>query len=343
MHVIIGVDPHKASHTAVAVSDREDELAVKKVRATSRQVEQLLAWAEPFETRTWAIEGADGTGFLLAQQLISTGEVVVDVPPTLAARTRLLGTGKTNKNDPNDALSVAVTALRTRDLRRVPAVGHAEVLRLLAKRNTDIGDHRCRLASRMHSLLVQLAPGGIAKELNASDVDRFLAQVTPTTPAEQVRYDLAVELLDDIRRLDAQLKASHKRIRVAVAASATTVTDVFGVGPILAAMLIGYTGDIGRFANRDRYAAYNGTAPVEFSSAGRTVHRLSQRGNRKLNHAIHMVAIGQLRQPHSDGRAYFDRRVSENKTKKEALRALKLHVSNAVYRRLLADAQRTRS
>ena len=67
MHVIIGVDPHKASHTAVAVSDREDELAVKKVRATSRQVEQLLAWAEPFETRTWAIEGADGTGFLLAQ------------------------------------------------------------------------------------------------------------------------------------------------------------------------------------------------------------------------------------------------------------------------------------
>jgi hypothetical protein len=243
MHVIIGVDPHKASHTAVAVSDREDELALKKVRATSRQVEQLLAWAEPFETRTWAIEGADGTGFLLAQQLIATGEVVVDVPPTLAARTRLLGTGKTNKNDPNDALSVAVTALRTRDLRRVPAVGHAEVLRLLAKRNTDIGDHRCRLVSRLHSLLVQLAPGGIAKEINASDVEEFLAKVTPTTPAEQVRYDLAVELLDDIRRLDAQLKASHKRIRVAVAASATTVTDVFGVGPILAAMLIGYTGE----------------------------------------------------------------------------------------------------
>jgi len=151
---------------------------------------------------------------------------------------------------------------------------------------------------------------------------------------------LALELLDDIRRLDTQLKASHKRIRRAVRASATSVTDLFGVGPILAAMLIGYTGDITRFANRDRYAAYNGTAPVEFSSGGRVVHRVSERGNRQLNHAIHMAAICQLRQPHSDGRAYFDRRVTEGKTTREALRALKRHLSNAVYRQLLADARR---
>ena len=103
-------------------------------------------------------------------------------------------------------------------------------------------------------------------------------------------------------------------------------------------MLIGYTGDIARFANRDRYAAYNGTAPVEFSSGGRTVHRVSQRGNRQLNHALHMAAICQLRQPHSEGRAYFDRRVAEGKTKKEAIRALKRQISNAVYRQLVADA-----
>ncbi len=222
MQVIIGVDPHKASHTAVAISAAEDELARKKVRATRAQVDQLLAWAEPFPTRVWAIEGADGMGYLLAQQLVATGEHVLNVPATLAARTRLLGTGRTDKNDPNDALSVAVTALRTRDLRPVQAVGHSEVLRLLAKRNSDIGDHRTRLVCRMHALLLELAAGGISKEINASDVDQFLAEVTPTTPAAQVRYDLAVELLDDVRRLDAQLKASHKRIRVAIAASGTT-------------------------------------------------------------------------------------------------------------------------
>ncbi len=340
MQVIIGVDPHKASHTAVAISSGEDELARKKVRATKNQVSQLLEWAEPFPSRVWAIEGADGMGYLLAQQLVATGEHVVDVPATLAARTRTLASGRSNKTDPNDALSVAVTALRKRDLRRVEAVGHSEVLRLLAKRNTDIGDQRSRVVCRMHALLMGLAAGGIAKEINASDVDRFLATITPASPAEQVRFDLAVDLLADIRRLDEQLKASRKRIRAAVAASGTTLTDIFGVGPILAAMLIGFTGDVRRFETRDRYAAYNGTAPVEFSSGGRTVHRLSLRGNRQLNHALHMVAVCQIRQPHSEGRAYFDRRVDEGKTKREALRALKRQISNAVYRQLVTDAAR---
>jgi transposase len=194
----------------------------------------------------------------------------------------------------------------------------------------------------MHALLLELDAGGIAKEINACDVDRFLAEVSPATPAEQVRYDLAVELLGDIRRLDEQLKASHKRIKTAVAASGTTLTDVFGIGPIIAAMLIGFSGDISRFANPDRYASYNGTAPVEFSSGGRTVHRLSTRGNRQLNHALHMAAICQLRHPDSLGRVYVDRRVAEGKTKREAIRALKRQISNTVYRHLVADAARTR-
>jgi transposase len=341
MSVIIGVDPHKASHTAVAIDTSEEEQARKKVRVGRTQVDQLMAWAAGFEGRTWAIESAGGLGYLLAQQLVNAGEDVVDVPATLAARARLLATGRSNKNDLNDALSVAVAALRSRGLRRVEAAGHSEVLRLLAKRNTDIGNHRTRLVCRMHALLVELAPGGIAKEINASDVDRFLAGVTPTSPVEQARYDLAVELLEDIRRLDAQLKESHKRIRAAVRASETTVTDLFGVGPIIAGMLVGYTGEIGRFRNRHHYAAYNGTAPVEFSSGGRTVHRLSERGNRQLNHAIHMAAICQLRQPHSTGRAYFERKVAEGKTNKQAIRALKRHISNAVYRHLVAHARRT--
>ena len=107
----------------------------------------------------------------------------------------------------------------------------------------------------MHALLVELAPGGIAKEINASDVDTFLARLSPATPVEQIRYDLGGgELLAEIRHLDAELKASHKRIRAAVAALGTTVTELFGVGPILAAMLIGYTGDVTRFRDRHHYA-----------------------------------------------------------------------------------------
>ena len=341
MTVIIGVDPHKASHTAVAIGGDERELASIKVRATRKQVAQLLAWAEPFGERTWAVESAGGLGYLLSQQLIDVGETVLDVPATLASRVRVLASSRSNKNDPNDALSVAVAALRTPALRMVQTADHAEMLRLLAKRNLDIGSHRIRVVCRLHAALASLAPGGIAKELNASDATDFLARVQPANPVEQARHDLAVELLDDVRRLDAQLKESHRRIRVAVKASGTALTEIFGVGPIIACALIGYSGDVRRFASRDQFAAYNGTAPVEVSSGGRTVHRLSRRGNRRINHALHLAAVCQIRQPHSDGRAYFDRKIAEGKTKKEALRSLKRHVSNAIYRQLLIDRDHT--
>ncbi len=193
MQVIIGVDPHKASHTAVAIDTSEQLLANKNVRVNRSQVGQLLAWAEPFPARLWAIEGADGLGYLLSQQLVASGEHVLNVPSTLASRTRLLGTGRTNKTDPNDALSVAVTALRAPGLHQVRPAGHSEVLRLLAKRNTDIGNQRSRVVARLHALLLELTAGGVSKEIYASDVDRFLAEVHPVTPAEQVRYDIAVE------------------------------------------------------------------------------------------------------------------------------------------------------
>ncbi len=113
MEVIIGIDPHKASHTAVALADTEVELARLQLSSSRSQIDRLLAWAKPFPQRRWAIEGAEGLGFLLAQQLVAADEVVVDVPATLAARTRLLGNGRTNKNDPNDARSVAVTRCGT--------------------------------------------------------------------------------------------------------------------------------------------------------------------------------------------------------------------------------------
>ena len=157
---------------------------------------------------------------------------------------------------------------------------------------------------------------------------------------EQTRYDLSLELLDDVKRLDVRLKESHKRIKTAVKASGTSLTELYGVGPILACELIGYTGDVRRFTNRDQYASYAGVAPIELSSGGRIVHRLSRRGNRQLNHAIHMVAICQIRQTDSEGRIYFERRVTEGRTKREAIRSLKRHISNAVYRQLLIDAHK---
>jgi transposase len=338
MTVMIGVDPHKGSHTAVAIDTDELELAKVRVRASRRQLDQLQQWAAPFEDRTWAVECAGGLGYLLSQQLLAAGETVLDVPATLAARVRLLGTGHSNKNDPNDARSVAVAALRTPRLATVERADHAGVLRLLAKRNNDLGRSRNKTACRLHALLCELVPGGIANEISASGVERVLATVTPTGPVQAARVDLVRDHLDDLRRLDAQMKVSKQRIKQAVAASGTGLTDLFGVGPVVACMLIGHTGDVRRFRSRHHYASYTGTAPIEVSSGGRVVHRLSRRGNRQLNHAIHIAAITQLRNPGSEGRAFFERKVAEGKTKKEAVRALKRRISDAIYRQLLLDA-----
>jgi transposase len=330
MAVIIGIDPHKASHTAVAIGRDEQPLAEIKVRATCQQTDRLLAWAEPLGERTWAVESARGIRYLLSQQLVGAGEQVLDVPATLVSRVRVLSTGKSNKNDPNDALSVAIAALRSPGLRSVEPADHREVLRLLAKRNHEIGRLRNIVVSRLHAALVNLSPGGISKELNASDAVRLLNDFEPITAVEQTRYDLAHELLHDVERLDVQ--ESHRRIKTAVKASGTSLTELYGVGPILACELIGYTGDVRRFTTRDQYASYAGVAPVERSSGGRIFFRLSRRGNRQLNHAIHMVAICQIRQTNSECRIYFEKKVAEGKTKREAIRSLKRRVSNAVYR-----------
>ncbi|MGH8986900.1 MAG: IS110 family transposase, partial [Acidimicrobiia bacterium] len=321
-----------------AIDDGEDELAQVKVRASRRHLNQLLEWATPFEERTWAIESAGGLGYLLAQQLVAAGEAVLDVPATLAARVRVLGTRRSNKNDPNDARSVAIAALRAPRLAAVGRADHAGVLRLLAKRNTDLGRARNRTACRFHALLAELAPGGIPNEINAASAERLLGSVSPVSPVEVARHALALEHLDDLRRLDDQMRVSKQRIAAAISASGTSLTDIFGVGPVVAAMLIGYTGDVARFRSRDHFAAYTGTAPIEVSSGGRITHRLSRRGNRQLNHAIHIAAITQIRFAHSPGRAFFDRKVAEGKTKKEAVRALKRRISDAVYRQLGLDA-----
>src|SRR6266536_6703017 len=133
--VMIGVDPHKASHTAVAIGLSEERLGELQVRACPSQAGTLLAWAAAWPQRTWAVEGAGGVGHLLAQQLLAAGERVLDVAPKLGARVRLLQSGNTSKNDPNDAYSVAVAALRSKAWRPVLAEDHAVVLKIGAKRH----------------------------------------------------------------------------------------------------------------------------------------------------------------------------------------------------------------
>jgi len=338
--VMIGVDPHKGSHTAVAIGVAEEPLGELRVRSSASQADQLVAWAAAWPERTWAVEGAGGLGHLLAQQLVTAGERVLDVQPKLGARVRLLSTGATNKNDPNDARSVAVAALRSATRRAVTADDHATVLKVWSKRHRDLGRARNQVACRLHAVLCDLVPGGISKEITAAKATAVLEQAEPSGAVEAARCELAAEFLEDLRRFDVQMRDTRKKLAVVVRAAGTTVTEIFGVGPVVAATVIGVVVDVSRFPGRDHFAAYNGTAPIEVSSGNRKIYRLSRRGNWRLNHAIHMAAVTQIRHRHSDGRACYDRKLAEGKTHKEALRSLKRRVSDAIFARLQADARR---
>jgi len=215
------------------------------------------------------------------------------------------------------------------------------VLKMLAKRHRDLGRGKTVAANRLHALLLELLPGGANFRMDSmTRLNAFVDAIVIDDEISRQRLDVAREFAVDIERCDAQLAASKKRIQHAVAASGTTLTEIQGLGPICAAMIIGHTGNIGRFPTKHHFATYNATAPVEASSGPKARHRLNQRGNRQLNWAIHVIAVSQLRHD-SPGRVYFDRKRSEGKTSKEAIRALKRRISDVVYRHLVADARRT--
>jgi hypothetical protein len=338
--VMIGVDPHKASHTAVAIGSAEEPLGGLQVRACATQAERLLAWAAAWPARTWAVEGAGGIGHLLAQQLLSAGERVLDVPPKLGARVRLLAAGDVNKNDPNDARSVAIAALRSAGVRDVTPDDHAAVLKIWSKRHKDLGRARTQVVCRLHAALCELVPGGVSKAITAGQATQLLASIAPPDAVAAARRELAAEFLEDLRGVDTQIRETRKKLAAVVRAAGTSLTGLFRGRPRRRCQ---------RHRRRPRRLPLPRPGPLrrlQRHRADRGVLRppqdlpAEQAGNRRLNHAIHMAAVTQIRHSHSQGRAYYDKKLAEGKTPKEALRSLKRQVSDAIFACLQAGARR---
>ncbi len=145
-----------------------------------------------------------------------------------------------------------------------------------------------RPSSRLHRLLAELVPAGAGRQLTTQTAAALLRRVRPTSPPAKARRQLAVDLVRDVRALDQRIARVQQRIQAAVQESNTTLVELFGVGPVLAAKFLGEVGDLGRFATKARFAAHNGTAPIEASSGQVVRHRLSRAGNRRLNHALYL-------------------------------------------------------
>jgi transposase len=337
MTVMIGIDPHKRSHTAVALDEHDEVLDQIRITADRHQVRRLLAWANEWPQRTWAIENANGLGWLLSRQLLEADQHVVDVPAALSAQVRKLS-GSGHKTDAHDARSTAVAGRHAKVLRPVVPDGVPQLLGLLVERRWQIVSARQKTLVRIHEQLVKLVPGGYPKRLSADIVAKLLRSIRPTDPVGQARRELVKQLLAELRVLDRKRKAINAQLDQALDDYGTRLLDIHGIGRVAAATIIAIVGDVRRFPTAGHFASFTGTAPVAASSGEVVRYRLNLGGQRQMNKVLHTAAKVQIGMPRSAGRDYMQRKLAEGRTRAEATRSLKRHLSNAVYRALLADA-----
>ncbi len=335
--VFIGVDPHKLSATIEVVDERETVLATGRFATDKAGYAAMRKRVASYPERTWAVEGSNGAGRPLAQRLLADGEHVVDVPAKLSARARLFDTGHNRKTDAHDAHAVAVVAVRTPGLRVLAYDAQLEALRLLVDRRAELSRARIQCVNRLHRLLAELVPGQGKRNITTGQAKAILAGVRPRDVAGKTRRRLAAEQLTDLVAIEKKTKALTKELKEMVLGSGSTLMELPGVGPVVAARTLADTGDVARFADRNRYASWTGTAPIEASSGEVVRHRLSRAGNRRMNHMIHLAATTQIRLD-TDGRAYYRRKLAAGKSRREAMRCLKRRISDALYRRLRSDA-----
>jgi transposase len=302
--MVIAVDPHKASWTAVAVDAQLRPVAAVRVAANREGYRQLRRFARRWPTACWAIEGAAGLGAPLAARLGEDGTEVLDVPAKLARRVRMLSTGHGRKTDEADALSVGVAARTATRLQTAQTDQDLAALRALTEYRDDVVRARTQTANRLHAVLAQLISSGLQRGLTADAAAAALGTIRPRTVLGRTLRQLAVELVAELRRLDRRIATAADALAVAVKASGSTLTGLHGVGVVLAAKLLAHTGTINRFRSSSAFASFAGVAPIEVSSGDVERHRLSRAGDRQLNYALHVMAITQI-QRDSPGRAYY--------------------------------------
>jgi transposase len=339
VHVVtIGIDAHKRSLAVCLVDELGRELAAREFANEPRAHRTLHAWVLKHAPgpRRFGVESTGWVGRGIACFLLAKGEAVVDVRGTLTdrQRQRLRGQGK---SDPRDALAIARVTAREEKLPPVRADSPARDLKLLCDYRQQLLGERVRVANRLHVDLVSLQPGyersvpHLDSPPRLDEAERLLRHVT------RVQAELARRRIEALRRLDAEIKQLECQIAQSVQACGSGLPRLVGISYLSAARIIGEVGDVGRIASRSRFARMNGTAPIPASSGQTQRHRLNKGGNRRLNHTLHMMALTQARMD-PRARAYVERRRAEGRTRRDAVRALKRHLSDVVYQQLRHDA-----
>jgi transposase len=336
MTVMIGVDSHKRTHTAVALDDVGRRLATKTVAATDEGHLALVEWAARWPQVCFALEDCRHLTRRLERDLLGAGQKVVRVPTRLMAGARR-GGREPGKSDPIDAEAVALAALRHPDLPIAELDGPSREVKLLSDYRRDLVKQRVRLVNRLRWHLHELDP---TWQIPARGLRRYCVMDTLAERLEGrdgVVARLARQLLRRCRELTAEINALEVELRQLVRRLAPALLQIPGCGVLGAAVILGETAGVHRFRSRDAYARFTGTAPIPvWSGNSRGKVRLNRGGNRTLNCALHMIAITQVRGV-GPGQAYVDKLTTQGKTRTEAIRLLRRRLSDAVFTALRRD------
>ena len=333
--IVIGLDVHKQSVTAVAVDEAGRPLDEKLIPVGS---DELLGWASALEPeRLWAVEDCRQLTGWLERQLLGVGEELVRVPPKLTVPERRAGRTR-GKSDPIDALAIARAALREPNLSRPrPDERVYREIKLLVDHRDDLVDQRRRTQQRLRWHLHQLDPTYevplrmLGRPSHLERVARWLAR-----REQELQVRLARELISICRTLNRAIAELDQELEHRTAATAPALLELPGCAAVTAAKLLAEIGPVDRFQSDAQLARHSGVAPLEASSGRTQPHRLDRGGNRQLNTALYRIAITQARY-HPDARAYLERKRAEGKSRREALRCLKRLLIRVVFNTLKAS------
>jgi transposase len=331
--VMLGIDVHKTTHTAVAVDAVGQKIGQTTVAATDAGHHQLLQWAVhrwSDDRLRFAVEDCRQVSTRLERTLLAAGQTVIRVPPRLTAGSRSVARTR-GKSDPIDALAIARVALREPDLPTATLDGPIREVRLLVDHREDLVAARTQMQNRLRWHLHELEPGrepGLRCLDRYCELDRLAAWLASCEQTVLVR--LASELVRDIRAHTVRINALRKELAALVTPLAPRLLALPGCGVLIAAKILGEVGRIDRFRSESCFAMHAGVAPIPASSGKTTRYRLARGGNRQLNAALHRIAVSQIRLG-GPGSVYYQQRRTRGDTTMEALRALKRRLARVVY------------
>lgn len=340
--IVVGIDPHKQTHTAVAIDAATGAVrADLTVKARTVGFERLVAWARELdEQRLFAIEDGRHVSGHLERHLIGRGERAVRVAPKLMGESRRTDRVR-GKSDPIDATAVARAALRHPDLPVATLAGPEREVGLLAAHRESLVAERTAAQNKLrwllHDIDPDLAPGPRTLD-RFCQLERLEAALAAMQPTADVR--ICLELVERCRQITHRANELEREITELVRAHAPALTALPGCASLTAAKIVAETAQVGRFPTEGHFARYAGVAPVPASSGARHRHRLNRRGNRQLNAALHRIAVTQIRM-HQPAKDYMAKKRAEGMSKTEALRCLKRRLAKVVFKTMTSMNQPT--